>query len=632
MKQLAFLLLILLTGTGLLAQPGIDHTATTFPTDDGHDMAIDYYLSGDSSAKPTILIQTPYNRKLYRFGFLPVFGQDFVNSNYHVVIADWRGFYENNSVPMPQGFDRGLDGVDCIEWIRQQPWSNGQVVTYGGSALGKIQYQTARYQPEGLVAICPSVAYPGTLYEGYFDGGVMMKEYLNTLDALGYGLGTIVSNNYVYNNLWSVVEAEAWYMDEIDVPVFSFAGWYDHNMEGQLLYFDTLLVAGDPSVTDEHKLLIGPWTHGGVEATGPGTIEQGELEHPNAASKNVEMALQFFDYYARNQQNGWDTVSTYTYYTLGSETWQYADTWPQNVTDKLLYLHPDDLTIDDQLPTTSESLSFQVDPTAPTLTIGGQTLSEELLQGPYDQSVVVESRADVAVLTTTPFTDTLKIRGHIRLQLYVSVDRPDADVSVRLTDVYPDGRSILLEHDMQRLRFLEGNRPSDTVLVTPGETVLVELTLPPLALDLAPDHRLRLILAGNNAPHYDVNLQNGGELYTVGDSLVASHTYFSSPLEASLLRVPVLNPEVTSSRDQVLSSAEAVRIWPNPASDLLRVQLPTAWQSAQLEVFNTAGQRMQSSRLQQSVTRVGLDLPAGLYLVRVSNSGQQHTQRLLIRD
>ena len=611
----ALVLLCLLTGATAAAQPGIDHTATSIPTDDGHQMAIDYYLAGDSSAKPTILVQTPYNRKLYRIGYLPLVGQDFANSDYHVVTMDWRGFYENSSVPVPQGFDRGLDGVDCIEWIRQQPWSDGTIVTYGGSALGKIQYQTARHEPQGLVAICPQVAYPGTHYDAYYHGGVKLTGYLKKLDALGYGLDAIVSANYVYDNVWQFVESDSYYMDEIKVPVLSTAGWYDHNVEGQTAYVDTLLTAGDPGIRDAHKYLVGPWTHGGVDATGPGTLQQGEIEHPNAVGFPETYALQFFDYYALGANNGWDTVSTYTYFNIGSERWATSPTWPPaDVQDKPLYLHPADNRLRDTPVAVAQDVSFAVDPTDPTPTIGGQTLSDDLLQGPYDQREDVESRNDVAVLTSVAFTDTLNIRGAITLRLFMQVNRPDADVAVRLTDVYPDGRSILLAEDMQRLRYLNGRRAADTALISPGEVYEVTITLPPLSLDLAPDHRLRLILAGNNAPWYDVNLQNGGALYSAGDSLVATHTYVASASRPSQMVLPVLNPEVASGRTE--SAAPSLGVWPNPSHGALTVQVPSAVLGESLRIVNVTGQTVYQRQMTRAVTHLTLDLPAGVYVVQ----------------
>ena len=60
------------------------------------------------------------------------------------------------------GAQVGRDGYDVVEWIAAQPWSNGQVVMYGGSFVGMTQWRTATQHPPHLAAIAPYVPiYPG---------------------------------------------------------------------------------------------------------------------------------------------------------------------------------------------------------------------------------------------------------------------------------------------------------------------------------------------------------------------------------------------------------------------------------------------------------------------------------------
>ena len=49
----------------------------------------------------------------------------------------------------------GRDGYDTVEWIAKQPWSNGQVVMFGGSYVGMTQWRTATQRPPHLSAIAP---------------------------------------------------------------------------------------------------------------------------------------------------------------------------------------------------------------------------------------------------------------------------------------------------------------------------------------------------------------------------------------------------------------------------------------------------------------------------------------------
>ena len=70
----------------------------------------------------------------------------------------------------------------------------------------------------------------------------------------------------------------------------------------------------------------------------------------------------------------------------------------------------------------------------------------------------------------------MAVAGKVRLKLFVSSDRPDTDFTAILTDVYPDGRSMLVTEGIRRMRFR--NTTSKEELMTPGQTypITIELT------------------------------------------------------------------------------------------------------------------------------------------------------------
>src|SRR5690606_5585343 len=129
----------------------------SIPMRDGKKLLADYYLPAGCSSCPVILIQTPYNKNAFH-AYLPLgVGFDLPNSNYAFVVVDWRGFYASaqalNGTP-----NRGEDGYDCIEWISQQSWCDGNIGTWGPSALGKIQFETAKEQHPAHKCAVPLVA------------------------------------------------------------------------------------------------------------------------------------------------------------------------------------------------------------------------------------------------------------------------------------------------------------------------------------------------------------------------------------------------------------------------------------------------------------------------------------------
>jgi putative CocE/NonD family hydrolase len=193
MKFFSVLLFIALSISARALTPLVD----SIPMRDGKKLAADIYLSPNVNAA-TILVQTPYDRLWYRTLGLPLYGFNVATMPYNVVILDWRCFYGSQTACVANP-DHGEDGYDAVEWIATQTWSDGQVATWGPSALGLVQYQTAKEQPPGLVCICPIVAGPQTQYRGYFEGGVYRTEFVTQLDALGYGLSPFLLSNQYYS-------------------------------------------------------------------------------------------------------------------------------------------------------------------------------------------------------------------------------------------------------------------------------------------------------------------------------------------------------------------------------------------------------------------------------------------------
>ena len=199
---------------------------------DGKKLAVDIYIPNGMGKGPVILIQTPYNRQVYRLAGLPLgIGANINSSNYVFVVADWRGFYGSKKAAYIGSPDRTRDGYSTVEWIAAQTWSNGKIGTWGASALGKVQYQTAKGNPPHLTCICPLVAGPQFEYNEYFPNGCLRTEYVQQLDGLGFGLTAGLMAHPIKDNYWNFAEDINDYPDSIQVPCFMIGGWYDHNTQ-----------------------------------------------------------------------------------------------------------------------------------------------------------------------------------------------------------------------------------------------------------------------------------------------------------------------------------------------------------------------------------------------------------------
>jgi predicted acyl esterase len=612
----------------------------SIPVENNLKLAMTLYRPASCTSCPTILIQTPYNRLYYNASLPLGIGLNINAYQYNVVVVDWRGFYGSAGAAYAGAPTRGQDGYTIVEWIASQSWSNGQVGTWGPSALGKCQYQTASYNPPHLTCMVPLVAGPQFNYNEYYPGGVYRTEYVEQLDALGYGLSAFILANPFYNFIWQYSENINFYPDSIRVPALMIGGWYDHNTDLMLSFFNGLRTSSPLPFRNEHRLLMGPWAHGGSGAAQVGSTQQGELFYPNAADWNDSLAWLFFDYHMRGIANGWNTTPYVQYYQMGDNNWQTSSVWPPaGVINYNLYLHPD-LSLHTSIPTNvTGSLSYAYNPLDPSPTIGGCTLRPDLEQGPYDQDSLVESRNDILVFSTPVLTADVVMKGKAEVHLKVSSDKKDTDFSVRLTDVYPDGRSELLVDGTARMRFRNGYNTSDTASMIPGTIYDCVVDLPATCNTFKAGHRIRIDISSSNYPKYNRNDNSGGVMYpgANGDSLLNPQTAFNVVYTNSAYPSYVVLP-LESFIDGVEDIASnTFSVFPNPTHDFANLQV-ACLQPDDIMIYLTdiTGHQVycQPWFCQVGNQTLALDvstLTPGLYFVTLSGKHIHNTSRLMVQ-
>jgi predicted acyl esterase len=434
---------------------------------DGKFLAADLYTIDTLVPKPTILIQTPYNKFWYRYSMgNPNWQIPYDSLSYNYLVVDWRGFY-GSAAAESAGYDRGLDGYDLVEYIASRAWSNGKVGTWGASALGVIQFMTAKHQPPHLSCCVPMVSDSKTAYTDYYYGGDYLKELTQMRAQLGFVPESLVLAHYKYDLYWWLAEMFTSYPESISVPVLLITGWYDHNLDSPLMAYYALRDSSEASVRDKHKLLIGPWTHGTL-----GRLDQGELAYPGAVDSVRMPSFRIFDYYLCNINNGYESEPKIRFYLPGSETWESIDDWFSygSQTDTF-YLQAAGALSRDPPGFANPPDSFFYDPRYPAPSIGGirfNPFNMNVIVGPRDQRDSVETRSDVLIYTTAVFDEPLVIAGDIQVNLSVSSDCEDTDIGVRITDVYPDNRSMLITEGIRRMRFR--NSYGQEELMVPGDT------------------------------------------------------------------------------------------------------------------------------------------------------------------
>ncbi len=591
------------------------------PMRDGDSLSADVYIPTGTVEAEVILIQTPYNKNLFSIGLPMGVGQNLNTQPYIWVIVDWRGFYGSSNADLSD-VNRGEDGYDVCEWIVNQAWHADRIGTWGSSALGVIQYQTAKEQHPNHTCAVPMVAHPQQAYDSYYYGGVLEKARLQQLDLLGYGLSPIVLSAPYYSTVWQFVESQSWYASDITIPTLQIGGWYDHNLDKMLDWYKTCRSQTPASVQDEQWLLIGPWTHGGTGISSVGTSVQGELSYPNAATVSNTMAWDFMNYYLLDATNNWQNTDKITYYAMGLDVWNSSNADEIVVHDyDILFLNDNGILSSSNVG--GSSTSYVSDPRNPSPTIGGATLSTGLDQGPYDQ-VSLQGRNDIITFATDPLPADVSISGNIYVTVAVESDQPDCDMVVRLVDVYPDGRDMLITDGIHRMRFRNGYTQADETFMTPGTIYDLDIELAATNYTWKAGHRIKVYVGSNSSTRWDVNLQNGGQMYVAGDTNVANITVHHNNLRPSYMALPGNNP----SLDAASIALQQLAVYPNPAQDVVFIRSEENIES--VEIVDIAGRSVWNGSCENK--QVPLDhLVSGTYLLFIHTPSGTAT-RTIVRN
>ncbi len=496
------------------------------PMRDGVVLLTDHYRPTATPGRGTVLIRTPYGRGLPTNADARLFA----GQGYHVVLQSCRGTFGSGGTLMPLVLDTETDdGLDTVSWLREQPWFDGRLATYGASYAGATQWALLADPPQELRT---SIVISGTHDAGRLVYGTGAFQHLDILTWAR--VSRVIENRFgplaamlILANASRVNASTAraipladaveralrhrapWFRELLEhpdlsdpfwdsrrtnaalqtaqVPVRLVSGWQDLGLWHTMRQYEVLRERG-VDVT----LTIGPWIHHVTVNGGKGELAAGNLawlaEH--LAGEPLRRAHQ-----------------PVRVYVTGAGDWREMPAWPPPSSELSLHLQaPGRLS---ELPAPSDgSSSFTYDPADPTPTLAGPLL--DLSAGVRD-NVKLEARPDVLTFTTEPLAAALDIIGTPMVELDHSRSNRYADLFVRLCDVDEKGRSRNFSEAYARLD------PA-------AQDGTLRLSLDQCAHRLAARHRLRLQIAGGSHPRYLRNTGTGEPPRTAGELLPCRHS------------------------------------------------------------------------------------------------------------
>jgi len=336
----------------------------------------------------------------------------------------------------------------------------------------------------------------------------------------------------------------------INVPGLWFMSWYDVSVGPNLELYNHVRKTARPEIANQQWAVVAPTLHCAYTRSGENLVV-GERNMGDARYPYTELVDSFFDRFVRSDASvpKLDAQAKVTYYTMGLNKWQTSATWPpQGAQPMTLYLSSggkaNTLNGDGKLmpaaPASDAPDRFTYDPMNPVTSYGGNVCctGTAVTGGAWDQQKM-EAREDILVYTTEPFTEGVEISGPIAPTLYVSSDAKDTDFTVKVIDVYPDGRAYNLDESIQRMRYRDGyDKP--LVWMEPGKVYKVSLQPLTTSNYFAPGHRLRIEVSSSNFPRFDRNLNTGGKNFDEVKGVVAHNAVHHSRQYPSQITVTVV--------------------------------------------------------------------------------------------
>ncbi len=582
------------------------------PMRDGVRLATDIYRPKTDKKVPIIFSRTPYNFNSWGDGKQRTRtaqqAYEAVKRGYAYVVQNERGRYFSEGkwdilgVPL-------TDGYDAFTWMKNQPWSNGKIGTYGCSSTAEWQMAVAALDHPSHTTMVPQgfgagVGRVGDINEqgNWYRGGVEQMLFFSWLYGVEHDkfkpripagatqedlirisrfydlapenpridmakalqhlpIQDILKNIYGKKEIFDKMirrkpNDKAWFKGgiyhdnmEIGVPSFWFASWYDVSITPNLKLFNHVRNnSKDATIRDNQYLVIAPTLHCAYTRATENTIV-GERNVGDARLNYSEQIYAWFDLWLKGEQNDFKAKTPRVqYYTMGINKWQSSDTWPPETAKmKTFYLNSGgnansffgDGKLTSKKPSKNNPDGFTYNPMQPVPSYGGNVCctGNAVKGGAFDQQQM-ETRNDILVYTSDILKEGIEVSGFIESIIYVSSDVKDTDFTIKIIDVYPDGKAYNLDETIQRVRYREGY--DKEVFMEKGKVYKVNLTPMSTSNYFKKGHRIRIEISSSNFPRFARNLNTGGNNFDETEGIIAHNKIHHSSNYPSQIKIPII--------------------------------------------------------------------------------------------
>jgi X-Pro dipeptidyl-peptidase len=487
------------------------YESLSIPTVDGDRIHVEVARPKGVADAPVILTYSPYNS--LSEGTEPNLAYDelglrYLPKGYVRAVADVLGTRNSSGCWDYGGRKEQQSGVDLVNALAAQPWSNGKVAMIGGSYDGTTANMVAARGDDapGLAAIVPELAISRWYGYAYADGVRYLgnserptDEGFDTPFAFDFGIArtpptqrtpqTIDAMRDRMNPCDSAEHTLKGYDDSPDYDGF----WQerDYRKDAGSFRASALIVHGwqDYNVkqsegVDLYEALPLPTTATNGAAFKRLYLFQGGHQSPSGRPHFDALLDEFFDTTLRGAAPGPELaapVLTQGRTAAAPGDFRSESAWPPaGGTVQRLALGRG---------LTGGTLGGRDGGPAASFTDLGTTTEETAMRSP-------EAELSWLWYRTAPLAADTRIAGTPRLELSLVTDQDHGHLTPTLVDVAPDGTAKAISRGFLNLRYRNGLR--DDEAVPPGEPIPATVTFSPQDHTVAAGHRIGLIVAGSN--------------------------------------------------------------------------------------------------------------------------------------
>ncbi|MEM8792677.1 MAG: CocE/NonD family hydrolase [Pseudomonadota bacterium] len=480
------------------------------PLPDGRRLAARLWLPEQTEPAPAILEYLPYRKRDGTAARDATTHAEFVKHGYACIRVDIAGSGDSDGLFDDEYSEQELaDGEAVIAWIADQPWCSGNVGMIGISWGGFNGLQLAFRRPEALKAIVTCCSTVDRFEDDiHYMGGCLLTDNFNW----GCQMLAYMSRppDPALRNDWH----DRW-VERIEKLPFMAADWMRHPSRDDFWKHGS--VCEDWSAIKAATLAIGGWADAYVNApsalatnlSAPVSALMGPWEHKYPHIARIDPAdaigeiLRWFDQHLKGVESGAAALPAYRHFQQEHASpsrlyrsmmgrWLAEPAMPSpNVRDITLHLTKDGLSESQGSGLAEVPLDLRVGQAAAYFCPGMRVDNE--LSGDQQRD---DGRS--LCFDSDPVGEDLEVLGRPVVRLAFSVDKPVAQICLRLCDVAPGGISQRVTYRPFNLNNHRGHEAPE--VLEPGRVYQVAVALNECSHRLRKGHVLRLAISSSYWP------------------------------------------------------------------------------------------------------------------------------------